>query len=239
IDMVGCHRGVLARNRITSRSSSGIQAKGGSADLLILANRITDAGQRALNLGGSTGFEFFRPPLSTSADNAEGSRLVAAANLIIGSVSPIAFVGCDGCSALNNTLIDPDNWTVRILQETIDRDGYSFLPSQNGLFANNLMVFQRGQLSTDVNVGANTDPDSFVFASNLWFASDQPGNSAPNLPVTETGAVIGEDPILDGDYRPMAGSPAIAAGQPQADVPGDANGECYADPPAIGAFATP
>jgi hypothetical protein len=239
IDMVGCHRGVLARNRLTSRSSSGIQAKGGSSDLLILANRITDAGQRALNLGGSTGFEFFRPPLSSGSANAEATNLIAAANVIVGSVSPVAFVGCDGCKALNNTLIDPENWTVRILQETTDADGYSFVPTRNGVFSNNLVVFQRGQLSTDVNVGGDTEPDSFTFANNLWFASDDAGGSSPNLPVTETGGVIGQDPSLDGEYRPTSGSPAIGAGQAQSEVPGDADGECYGDPPTIGAFVAP
>jgi len=239
IDMVGCHSGILARNRLTSRSSNAIQAKGGSRDLLIMANRITDAGERGLNLGGSTGFDYFRPPLDNGGLNAEATNVRAVANVISGGVASLAFVGCDGCSALNNTLLTPERWIVRILQETIDSGGFAFAPARNGVFENNLVVFERSSLSTEVNVGPNTEPTTFVFANNLWYASDQPGQSSPQLPVTETGAVVGMDPLVDSAGRIPAGSPAVGAGLPQANVPGDADGECYGDPPSIGAFAAP
>ncbi|MBL8743252.1 MAG: right-handed parallel beta-helix repeat-containing protein, partial [Myxococcales bacterium] len=67
IDMVGCHDGVVAHSSFVEMSGNGVQTKGGSADVTISANVFTDAGERAVNIGGSTGFEFFRPPLSTSS----------------------------------------------------------------------------------------------------------------------------------------------------------------------------
>ena len=69
------------------------------------------------------------------------------------------------------------------------------------------------------------------------YATDNPEQSAANLPSEEEGAVIGMDPMVDGDGRPSSGSPAIGAGQASADATGDLDGACYADPPTIGAFA--
>lgn len=61
IDMVGCHNGYIARNYFHEPVASGVQAKGGSADILIHANIFANIPGRAVNAGGSTGLEFFRP----------------------------------------------------------------------------------------------------------------------------------------------------------------------------------
>jgi hypothetical protein len=242
VDHVGCHRGVIAGNRFRDMAASGnaIQCKGGSTDITIVANHIEDGGARAINLGGSTGFEFFRPPLSTSAPNAEARRIHVIANLIEGSVAPLAFVGCVDCLATNNTILTPGNWVVRILQETVTGGGYEFLAASNGRVANNLVYYDRSAISTHVNVGANTDVASFTFQNNLWYAYDQPGNSAPSLPVAETGGVVGSDPgFVDGpggDYRLAPTSPAIGAGTTIAELLGDLDGTCYLPPPSIGAY---
>jgi hypothetical protein len=242
IDHVGCHDGVIAGNRFSDMAASGnaVQCKGGSTDITIVANQITDGGARAINLGGSTGFEFFRPPLSTSAPNAEARRIHVIANLIEGSVAPLAFVGCVDCLAANNTIVAPENWVARILQETVTSGGYEFLPSSNGRFVNNLVHYDRSAISTHVNVGGGTDAASFTFQNNLWYAYDQPGNSAPILPVTETAGVVGSDPgFVDGpggDYHLAPTSPAIGAGSTMSELLGDLDGECYLTPPSIGAY---
>lgn len=242
IDQVGCHRGVIARNVLRDVgvvSGNGIQAKGGSADVDIRWNRIANAGPRALNLGGSTGFEFFRPPLSETAPNAEARNLRALANVIEGPGAPVAFVGCVGCVAAHNTLVDPSPWVIRILQETTTSAPYQFLPASDGEFVNNLVWFERAALSTDVNVGPGTSPGTFVFSNDLWYAHDDPGQSEPALPVAETAAIVGQDPLFvdaaSGDFRLAAGTPAAGRGAP-AGVPGDAAGACYATPPTIGAY---
>ena len=59
IDMVGCHRGFIedctVRDRESHPAATGIQAKGGSAAIVIRRCRFEHAGQRAINVGGSTG----------------------------------------------------------------------------------------------------------------------------------------------------------------------------------------
>jgi hypothetical protein len=225
VDHVGCHDGLLARNWFHDLSGNAIQSKGGSTDIEIRWNRFADSGQRSLNLGGSTGFEYFRPPLSTTESNAEARNLAA-----------IAYVGCVGCVVANNTIIDPDNWILRILQETTTTPPYTFEACRNGVFMNNLVYFNRNDLSTDVNVGPNTDAGSFTFANNLWYAWDNPSQSQPNLPAAESGGLYGDDPDLDDAYRIGTLSPAAGAGTPTAHAWGDLDGLCYAATPSIGAF---
>ncbi|MEO1270027.1 MAG: hypothetical protein AAFX99_18220 [Myxococcota bacterium] len=241
VDHVGCHRGLLARNTFVDLGSSGIQNKGGSVDIEIRWNHFRNAGARPVNMGGSTGEDFFRPPLSANEPNVEAARIHVVANLFEGGETAAAFVGCVACVFAHNTVVLPERWVWRILQETVSNDTYTFQESQRGQVVNNLIVFDPDQLSRAVNVSSNTQPETFTFAHNLWFAQGAPERSAPQLPVEETGAVIGQDPGLGAGFAIEADSPAARAGS--ADglrwVTGDMQGACYADPPSIGAFAAP
>ena len=236
IDHVGCHRGLLARNTFTQMSGNAIQTKGGSADLEIRWNRFIDGGQRTLNLGGSTGFQYFRPPLSTTEPNAEARDIRAISNLIVGSVAPIAYVGCVGCVVAHNTILNPTNWIIRILQETVSDATYTFEACRDGVFTSNLVEFDRGDLSTSVNIGPDTAPETFIFTTNLWYAWDNPSQSEPTLPVVETGGIYGLDPVLDTDHRIGPASPAAGAGTPTPWTSGDLDGDGYGAPPSVGAF---
>src|SRR5690606_19243842 len=196
------------------------------------------AGGRGSSLGGSTGCDVFRPPLSTSAPNAEARNIRVIANVFVGGTTPLGFVGCVDCLAANNTIVNPENWLLRILQETTTSGGYTFSPASNGRFVNNLVYFDRGELSTYVNIGANTAPETFTFENNLWYAHDNPGQSQPSgLPSAETGGIAGQDPQLSnaagGDFHVPSSSPAAGAGKPLAELGADFDRVCYDDPPSI------
>lgn len=152
---------MIAGNTFANLTGNGVQSKGGSDDILITRNRFLEAGERAVNMGGSTGFEFFRPALSADAVNYEARDIRVIANLFRGGISPIAFVGCVDCVAANNTLVEPEHWILRILQETTGADGFEFVAASNGRFVNNLVYYSRAALSTHVNVGPDTAPESF------------------------------------------------------------------------------
>lgn len=240
VDHVGCHRGIVARNLFTDLGGNGVQSKGGSQDIEITQNRFVNAGERAVNMGGSTGFEFFRPGLSPSGVNVEARDIRVTANVFWGGVSPIAFVGCVDCVAAANTIVNPEHWVVRILQETVSTAEYAFLPASEGRFFNNVVYFSRADLSTTVNVGPDTAADTFEFANNLWYAVDAPEDSEPtDLPVPETGGIYGEDPAFadtaGGDFAIGAESAAAGAGIDDALIVGDVDGRCYGTPPSIGA----
>jgi hypothetical protein len=241
IDHVGCHRGVIAQNTFLELGGNGVQSKGGSEDIEIRQNRFLDAGERAVNMGGSTGFEFFRPALSTSGENFEARNIRVLANLFRGGTSPVAFVGCVDCLAANNTIVDPERWIVRILQETTSTAEYVFAPARDGRFWNNAVYFSSAALSTHVNVGADTDAGSFEFSNNLWYAHDVPDESEPAyLPAAETDGIYGENPgfadVANDDVSIDATSPLAGAGRALPEVTGDLAGACFADPPSIGAL---
>lgn len=245
IDHVGCHQGLIVGNYFHDNGANAVQAKGGSEDIEIRGNRMIDCGERAVNMGGSTGFEFFRPPLRMDVPNVEARDIRVIANVIVGGETPLAFVGCVGCLAANNTIVRPNHWLMRILQETVTTQEYEFLPSGQNTFANNVVVFERGAISTYVNIGVDTAPETFTFSNNLWYASDDPGQSSPagDLPVAETNALVGMDPLLvdvaGGDYHVTAQSPAVGSGTLLPALSVDLDGVCYADPPTRGAFELP
>ncbi len=238
IDQVGCHDGLIARNRFSDLGSTGVQTKGGSARIAITQNRFMNAGERAVNMGGSTGFEFFRPALSLSEANAEAWEIQVFANFFSGGVAPIAFVGCVDCLAANNTILNPERWVVRILQETTTEGDLEFVPASNGRFLNNIVIYERSSVSTHVNIGPDTRAESFEFANNLWYASDAPDQSEPYLPVIEPDGIYGQNPNL---LRPpsevgiLPASPAAANARALPEVRADLEGFCFRNPPSIGA----
>lgn len=195
VDMVGCHEGVIEQCLFRTGGDSGVQAKGGSSGITIRTSRFVDFGQRGVNLGGSTGTAFFRPPLNTVPTNAkaEARNLRVEGCTFVGGVAPIAFVGVDGAVVRYNTLVHPGRWAIRILQETRLP---GFVPCRNGVFEDNLVVFRSGEWATGgVNIGDATEAKSFRFARNFWFCSDRPDLSGPMLPTPENGGTVGKDPL--------------------------------------------
>jgi len=233
-DMVGCHKGIFRNNIFRKSGSNCIQAKGGTRFIRIEQNSFIDGGQRALNLGGSTGLEFFRPLDATH----EAADLMVTGNVFVRSVTPMAFVGSVRVSVTNNTIIDPERWIFRILQETVDPN--RFEPCGNNIFQNNLVVF-RSTISRHVNIGGNTAPQTFLLRNNLWYNVDNPSASKPQeAQLMESNALYGIDPELEsyqnGDYRLKSTSPAIGKGFSMGESMKDHEGKPFANPPSIGAF---
>jgi hypothetical protein len=190
IDMVGCHRGTVERCSFEGKpgfsQANAIQMKGGTTGILVHMNFFKNAGQRSINLGGSTGLQFFRPKVGDH----EAKDITVAGNRFVGSTAVLAWVTADGGHVRHNTIYCPDKWVLRILQETKDK---KFKPSHGGLFEKNLVVFDR-KVRTFVNVGGGTKPESFTFRANAWFEIG--GRRKPRLPTPEKAGVYGVDPKL-------------------------------------------
>jgi hypothetical protein len=245
VDGVGVHSGRLSFNRFVSNGFGGIQFKGGSGDIEIRSNLFHDTGWRGVNMGGSTGEAFFRPPLTTSSVNYEAARIQVVANIFNGSEAAAAFAGCVDCAFSHNTVINPSKWALRILQETLSNGRYTFARAGHGVVSGNIFYFRRADLNAgeDVNVGADTDAGSFSLLRNLWYAHDNPAQSSPRLPLLpglRTGDVVRTDPSFvdarTGDFHLKAGSIAKAAGDAKFARGGDYSGQCYATPPSLGAL---
>ncbi len=196
IDLVGCRNVVIRRCRIVGRDgfsqTTGPQFKGGCEDVLIENCVLIDAGQRPIHAGGSTGLDYFRPP----GANFEARRITIRRNVIVGGDCAAAFTGVDGAVFEGNVVVNPTRWVFRILQET-RLDG--FPPCRDVIVRDNVIVFHRSTLRTEVNIGDGTVPETFRFENNWWFAHDSPEHSRPTLPGQVTGEIHGRDPQLDPD----------------------------------------
>lgn len=200
IDFVGCHHAEIARCVITGKPGfsqhTGPQFKGGCSDVWMHHCRLTNVGQRPVQIGGSTGLDYFRPLDAPF----EARDIRVEDNLIIGGDCAVAFTGADRSSFSHNTIIRPEKWVLRILQETREP---RFIRCGDNAFSNNLVVFERSKVRTITNTGPETRADTFKFAGNHWFAADDPGKSRPQLPANETDPVYGVDPELSGpDHTP-------------------------------------
>ena len=220
IDMVGCRRGVITscvfQHEPGLERASGVQMKGGTRDTQVVRNRFVHAGARAINAGGSTGLDYFRPPLSTWAgDRFEAKDLTIVGNVIVGSQAAAAFVGVDGARFAFNTVLHPARWAFRILQENTAE---GFLPCRGVQIADNLIVFDSQVWSEGgVNVGAGTEPATFTFSRNHWFAHDAPRGTHlfVRTPTKDPAAHFGEDPQL---LDPQYGEDGVRPGSPAAEV---------------------
>jgi hypothetical protein len=191
IDLVGCHDVRIAGCRFEGkpgyRATAGVQIKGGSSGVLVERCRFEHAGERPLNIGGSTGLAFFRP----LGAKHEARNITVRGNQIEGSLCAAAFVGVDGAVFEDNTVLFPERWIFRILQENRNE---GFVPSRNGVVRGNRIIFRRDQIREHVNQSDGVAAETFRFENNHWFAEDRPDASRPRLPVEETGGVYGTDP---------------------------------------------
>jgi hypothetical protein len=200
VDMVGCHDGLIQNSLFahtnTSNGGTTLQPKGGSKDITFRANRVElppDAG-RAVQAGGSTGTPFFR--FIDGDSNYEADEIVAEGNVIIGGSSAFSWVNIDGGVFHHNYVHRPFRWVARILNEN---QGNDIVDTRNGQLHDNRIVYNDtgSELSTAVNVGAETLPNTYSFARNRWLniANPTPGGSTPSLPTAEQGGVYGDQSI--------------------------------------------
>lgn len=242
IDMVGCHDGLIVGNTLRHTASlsdaNGVQAKGGCRNVEIRGNLFENPGSRGVNMGGSTGDDYFRP----LGIGYEASEIVVIANVFVGSGAPAAFVGCEGgCLFGHNTIYRPETWVVRILNERPDL----VAETRDGRFLYNIVVVDSA-LRTFINVGPDTDPSTFTFDGNLWYHLDDSSFTMGDIPndagltITQTNALVQQDPLFgdasSGNFTLGTGSPAVGQAGALAERELDFEEKCYADPAALGAI---
>lgn len=191
IDLVGCSDSVISDCKITGKEGfsqhTGPQFKGGCRNITIERCTLLNAGERPIQAGGSTGTDYFRPP----GVNYEARDIIIRDNRIEGGTCACAFTGVRGAEFTGNTIVRPVKWVFRVLQET---KAEGFLACGEVKVARNRITFRREQIGSEINVGDGTEPATFTFSANTWFAEDRPQDSKPRLPVAEEAGVYGTKP---------------------------------------------
>ncbi|NNJ25638.1 right-handed parallel beta-helix repeat-containing protein [Alienimonas chondri] len=195
IDLVGCHDAAIRRCVVDGGWVEGaygpwvgLQAKGGCRDVLFENCRVTGVKERCVNLGGSTGLAFFRPPNAPF----EASDVTVRGCDLIGGAAAVAFVGSDGGRVEGCTLRNQTSFPFRILKEN-RADHMS--DTRGGVIAGNVILWEASSVWTLVNVGPGTAAETFRFEDNLWCNLAQPSRSRlTGLPAPETGGEYGLAP---------------------------------------------
>jgi hypothetical protein len=233
IDMVGCHDGKVRLCQFASLGANSIQMKGGTRNITVERNFFKFGGERALNIGGSTDLQFFRPIDAPY----EAADIKVYSNVFIGSIAPIAFVGCINSAVINNTIYLPTKWVMRILQESVDTT--RFAPCGNNDFINNI-IYINNLVNVECNIGPNTDPGSFLFSNNMWYKDNDPSWNGPVLPAEDLNSITGSDPLFrdaeNEDFSLFFGSLAIGGGIDLSQPAEDHIGNLFSMPRSIGAY---
>lgn len=197
IDFVGCRNGLVQNSLLIHTAlevgGSGMRPKGGSKDIVIRANRIElpVAAGRAIQAGGSTDTEFFR--FIEGDKDYEADRITIEGNVVVGGGAAFSWVNIDGGLVHHNLVQGPAPWVMRILNEN---PGTPIVVTRNGEFRDNEIAFETGgEFNTAVNIGDDTEPETFQFVRNHWLnlADTTPDGSRPRLPTEESDGVYGEE----------------------------------------------
>lgn len=189
IDMVGCHNGRISacefEHHAQAHSANGVQAKGGSQNIDIRRCHFKNAGGRAVNLGGSTGADYFRPANAKF----EAANLTVADCFFEGSMAPIAFVGIAGANVSNNTILHPQRWIARILQENTQPH---LVSCRDGRFERNFVAFHSNEVRSMLNIGPATQKATFRLIGNEWLCLDgsSSGKKLLSFTIPETDSIF-------------------------------------------------
>ena len=156
------------------------------------------------------------PPAARDLEGPASTRratLTIEGNTFVGSQAPVAFVGVDGAVFRFNTVYLPGRWALRILQETREE---GFVPCRDVEVRDNLIVFPTDRWTEGgVNVGPGTEPASFRFARNVWFALDAPARTRASvrLPTPEQDGTTARIPCCRRARRRPGRQPGSPASQ--------------------------
>jgi hypothetical protein len=266
IDSVGVHRATICGNVLEDMVGAGVgmEAKGGSEDILFEANVIRRARHRGIMLGGEGSGNVYMWPWDAKS---EGTREIARNNVIINAAEAgLGFYGCAGCAAVNNSVwitsgygIVPDHDMIRSYNSTIEGgDDYwsasrrvgQTLANRDNLVASNLFGVADGSMTCPLNANADSVA-GMTFANNLWWNGGKPlpecGEGPTSiLTVKDAASLYGTmdpKPRSTGsfaqapDLTPSAGSPLSGRARASARTPvNDAAGKKRPSAPAIGAL---
>jgi len=261
IDNVGCHHNIVAYNYIHSGVGIGIVYKGGSANNDISHNLIVNPGMTAMSMGQATGQPFFRPPLTDDRTTYEAENIRAYSNIIIGGRSSFQMISSRGCYFVNNTVIHPQSWIFRLLNNDPEDQLQlaNFGNPHDHVIANNIFYYYSPS-GEHLNVSRTVTPEdrkSILLRNNIFYNLTNPGREPPNFndfgvsdnrftdpqftdpadpPLTEEGLRAINPAMIKTKFMLQEGSPAAGIGMEYPFAKEDYNSRPFTVPRSLGAM---
>jgi len=199
-NLLGVHNGIVQHSlvrRTDTVGGFGLKVEGGSTNIAIRANRFEDAGERAIQFGGSVRLNPFRARTAdgVAAENvsAEGNVIVSRGADAAGIRAAVAFVGARDARFHHNLVFRPGVFVGRVLNEGIHP---AVGDARNRIFRNNVILWYDGDFAngTPFNVGPSTFPESLKFRKNRWANLSPHASSDVLLPSGNHAPSSGVDP---------------------------------------------
>ncbi len=195
-----------------SGGNNGFQAKMGSNNIGVYNSTFNNAGDRSLQMGGSSDLNLFG--LGNVSYGYEAYQMAAMGNTIISGDASADYSVARDCAFEYNTLVNPRLRILRALNENPALGGVTAFNT----FSHNLISY--GSVTEIFNNSGlpGVDFSKFTFDSNYWYKTTNPAGSIPSVPL---GGVLvnnvgGTDPQLNSNYDPQY----AAAKNYGADAPG-------------------
>ena len=237
IDMVGCHHGVITGNLFQDMPGTAVQTKGGSRHILIQGNHFKNIAKHAINAGGSTGLDYFRP----AKTDYEAKEIFIHANFIERSgLAAVGFYACHQCTFSHNTLIEPQLHIIHFMSFKSQRHNVNSQFINNAIHYKQRDMNNRGFIKFDPALPPTMQ---FTFANNYWHMLDIDIFKRffiITAPLQETNAIYSVIPLLDQHYRPISKERLLADNMQAHFKPKyDFDGQPYKLPLNIGALVAP
>ena len=190
IDMVGCHHGAIEKTLLRHTDATGVtgangvQAKGGSSAIVIRRNHFENAGGRSVNIGGSTGAPYFRPPLEEGKEHCEARKSASRGIRSSAAEPPRRSSASMAPSSGSTPFTAPADGRCGSCRRT-RRQGSCRRATASSQTTSLPSIRNSGPRAASMSAPA-TAPRTFTFARNFWFCLDVPARSRPTLPVEET-----------------------------------------------------
>jgi|GEM_PF-3143387 len=232
IDNVGCHEAYIAGNYFHDMRGNAFQFKGGSYDADITQNLMINCGERSIIIGGYSGIDGYRVFRDLKEAVAKGEyphyeaeKIRAYSNIIIDPVASVAIITAKDCFFVNNTVINPRDFLVRILHEDGIPEDLSE-PHVDGFNHDNTIsnnIFYYSSLIESINHNWASDPgfvrlkpETFTVENNIYYSTINRALDDDFNFVPQVNPIVQKDPKFTNfagfNFTVAADSPAASAG---------------------------
>lgn len=185
---------------------TGVRLRAGCQGVRIDRCRFTNVGDQGICVGGASRPYEFNPPLAEDGEPDslfEASRVNITRSVFQGGLCAVAFVNCTRAIVRRCTIVRPRRAVVSIRRDQADP---RFAAPGRCAFGGNLVIWERGDLTSLTHLGPGADISSVVLEENLWWTPDGPAaiKALGTFPGTfSTPQIVDVDPALDASLRPV------------------------------------